>query len=142
MKKKIIFIVVAILVLVMLGLVVYLFNNKGAKEYQNTLSRNDTFDRFIMLVENGEYEEAKKLTTGDFNANLSTIKDIEISKKQKDYDLSDENKFVYVDKYEVGYYKVTTKYNFELEKTEYGWKISSFYDEVTDNENELNSLIY
>lgn len=103
---------------------------------------NDTFDRFIALVESSEYEEAKKLTTKTFNADLSTIKDIKISKKQKDYELSNKNKYVYVDTYEIGYYKMVAKYNFELEKTEQGWKISNFYDEITNNQDELNTLIY
>ena len=93
-------------------------------------------------MKNGEYEEAKKFTTENFNANLSTIKDIKISEKTKDYELSDENKIVFVDIYEVGYYKMTTKYYFEIENTNYGWKINDFYDEVTDNEDEVKSIIY
>lgn len=135
-------IIISIIILIIIGLIGYIIFNNNFKEYNNNLSKYDTFDRFIMLVEEGKYEEAKKFTTKNFNANLSSIKDIKISKKTKDYDLSDENKFVYVDVFEVGYYKMTTTYYFEFEKTNYGWKINNFYDEVTNNEDELNSLIY
>lgn len=141
-KTKTIFIVAIILILVVLIFTVYLIKNNAEVGYKNTLSINDTFDRFIALVESSEYEEAKKLTTKTFNADLSTIKDIKISKKQKDYELSNEKKYVYVDTYEIGYYKMVTKYNFELEQTKQGWKISNFYDEITNNEDEINSLIY
>lgn len=139
MKKKTIVVIALLIIIALIGYVIF---NNNAREYKNNLSRNDTFDRFITLVEEGKYEEAKKFTTKNFSANLSSIKNIKISKKQKNYELSNENTFVYVDVFEVGYYKMTTTYYFELQKTNYGWKIDKFYDKVADNEDELNSLIY
>lgn len=140
MEKKTIFVIV--LIIVIIALIGYVIFNSNERKYKNNLSRNDTFDRFITLIEEGKYEEAKKFTTKNFSANLSSIKNIKISQKQKDYELSNENTFVYVDVFEVGYYKMTTTYYFELQKTNYGWKIDKFYDEVADNEDEVNSLIY
>ena len=139
MQKKTIVVIALLIIIALIGYVIF---NNNEKEYKNNLSRNDTFDRFITLVEEGKYEEAKKFTTKNFSANLSSIKNIKISKKQKNYELSNENTFVYVDVFEVGYYKMTTTYYFELQKTNYGWKIDKFYDKVADNEDELNSLIY
>lgn len=138
-RKKIIVVIILLIIVALIGYAIF---NNNENEYKNSLSKNDTFDRFITLIEEGKYEEAKKFTTKNFNANLSSIKDIKISKKQKNYELSNENKFVYIDVFEVGYYKMTTTYYFELQKTNYGWKIDKFYDEVVNNEDELNLLIY
>lgn len=126
--------------LILLIILIGLFFINRSTTYKNNLSKSDTFDRFITLVENGEYEEAKKLTDKNFTTSLSTIKDIGFSKMKKNYELSNETKFVYIKTITIGYYEMTTTYYFELENTRNGWKIAKFYDDITDNERELNSL--
>lgn len=139
-KTNIVIIVIVAIVVLIIG-IVFTFNKKNSEQY-NTLSKEDTFDRFIILVEEGNYEEAKKYTTDTFKADFSTIKNIKFSRRNRDYDLSNGNEFVYVDVYEEGYYKMTTTYSFKLENTNYGWKITNFHDEYSDNMEEVNSLIY
>ena len=140
--KKTNIIIIIMLAIVILAIGIILIINKANKEYNNTLSKEDTFDRFLVLVEDGNYEEAKKYITDTFSTDLSTIKNLKFSVRNRDYDLSNENKFVYIDVYEEGYYKMTTTYSFKLEETNYGWKITNFNDEYSDNMEEVNSLIY
>lgn len=138
MKKNTIITIIIILIFASIGLFLFIKKANNA----NNLTELDTFDKFILLVEKGEYEEAQKYTTNNFKSDLSIIKDMNISKKQKDYQLSTNNKFVYIDEYELGWYRRTTKYIFELKDTKNGWKIDKFYDEITTNQDELNALIY
>ena len=137
--KKYRTIIILILIVLIIAVTIFLINSN--KEIKNNLSKNDTFDRFIELTEEGEYEDAKKLTTENFSTDLSLIKGIRISNLKKDYDLSSENKFVYVNVEEIGYYKVTTQYCFELKETKTGWKINNFFDIVEDNSEDVNELI-
>lgn len=138
MKKNLI-IGIIIIVVVLIGVLLVV---KNQAEYNNPLSSSDTFDRFIILVEKGEYEEAKKLTTDDFNGDYSLIRKIGISKKTPDKDLSSSTKYVYLDEEEIGYYKTITRYSFELINTTNGWKLNNYTWDVSSNEDELNSLIY
>ncbi len=108
----------------------------------NKLSKSDTFDTFIRLVEKEEYEEAKKYTTSNFKEDLSYINFIKISKIRKDYNASSENKYVYKTTTEAGYYKANFTYTFELKETINGWKIDSFKEEITDNSDEVYNLIH
>lgn len=126
MKKKKTWIIIAIVCIVIIGVIILIKD-------RNNLSAQDTFDRFIGLVENGEYEEAKKYTTSNFTNDLSNIKDLKISKMSKNYKLSEENKYIY---------KQTTKlfdlimediYTFELKETFMGWKIDTYKYEINDN---------
>lgn len=139
MKKNIIIIICISILVILITLIFVLLNDK--KELKNELSREDTFNTFISLTEKGDFKEAKTYTTNNFNASLSRIKDIEFSNRKRNYELSNYNTFVYTDVYEIGYYKMITTYYFELKQTSNGWKIDNFYDEISNNESELNLII-
>lgn len=136
-NNKTVWILGIILILIIGIIIVSIF----AKE-SNKLSKNDTFDTFIRLVEKEEYEEAKKYTTSNFKEDLSYINFIKISKIRKDYNANSENKYVYKTSTEAGYYKANYTYTFELKETINGWKVDSFKEEITDNSNEVYNLIH
>lgn len=116
----------------------------GISSNSNKLSSKDTFDTFIRLVEDGKYEEAKKYTTSNFTNNLSNIKDLKISKMNKDYKLSKENKYVYKQTTKLLDFIMEDIYIFELKETFTGWKIDKFKRDMKDNGDELYNynLVY
>ena len=61
---------------------------------------------------------------------------------KKDYNASSDNKYVYKTSTEAGYYKVDYVYTFELKETIEGWKIDSFKEDITDNNDEVYNLIW
>lgn len=123
-KKKI---AITVFITVCIISVFLIVNNR------NELSSKDTFDTFIRLVENGEYEKAKKYTTSNLTADLSNLKDLKVSKMKKDYNLSSEQKYVYRDSIEIENYKIEDVYTFELKETFMGWKIDAYKYEINDN---------
>lgn len=131
-KKKII--IIAIIIVCVIA-VFFIVNSK------NKLSSKDTFDTFIRLVEEGEYEKAKKYTTNNVTVSLSNIKDLKISSMKKDYNLSSENKYVYRQNTKIANYNMEDIYTFELKETFMGWKIDSFKQDINDKLEEDNQLV-
>lgn len=126
MEKKKTGIIIAIVCIIIIGVIILIKD-------RNNLSAQDTFDRFIRLVENGEYEEAKKYTTSNFTNDLSNIKDLKISKMSKNYKLSEENKYVYKKTTKLFNLTMEDTYTFELKETFTGWKIDTYKYEINDN---------
>lgn len=141
MKKTVVALVIILIIVVLVG-IIKINTNNDITEYKNTLSKEDTFQMFIKLIEDANYEEAKKYTASSFNSDLSSIRSYQISKKNKNTELSSENIFIFTEKKEIGYYNTTINYYFELQETKNGWKILNFYDEYSDNSEEINNLIY
>lgn len=119
-SKKIISGVILLIVLIML--VIFICN-------YNPLSKNDTVDKFLTLVNYSEYNDAKKYISSDFKTDLSTIRKDNLlgltsfSVSYKDYKLGN-NKVAYIID-DRGFGKMVIAI-FECKKTILGWKIINY----------------
>lgn len=95
----------------------------------NPLSKDETVDKFLTLVNYSEYNDAKKYISSDFKTDLSTIRKDNLygltsfSTSYKNYKL-DNNKVAYIID-DGGFGKMIIAI-FECKKTTLGWKIVDY----------------
>lgn len=111
---------------VILGIVIIVFIIN-----YNTLSKQETVEKFLHLVSQSEYQKAKKYITSNFEWDLSAVK-----KKELEYADSFTYKYgdYYLDNnYDVAYIHINSKetkfmaiYKFKLKQTIWGYKIDKY----------------
>ena len=112
--------IIALIIFVILFIIIFNYN---------PLSKDETVDKFLTLVNCSEYNDAKKYISSNFKTDLSTIKKDNLygltsfSVSYKNYKL-DSNKVAYIID-DRGFGKMIIAI-FECEKTILGWRIIDY----------------
>lgn len=118
--RNIIIGIIVLIILVILFIVTF---------YYNPLSKNETVDKFLTLINYSEYNEAKKYISSDLKTDLSTIRKDNLlgltsfSVSYKNYKLG-HNRVAYIID-DGGFGKMVIAI-FECKKTILGWKIVNY----------------
>ncbi len=103
----------------------------------NTLSKQETVEKFLYLVSESEYQKAKKYITSNFEWDLASVKKKELEYKESftykygDYYLKDDYDiaYIYINMEDIKWMAI---YKFKLKHTILGYKIDNYDYEYTD----------
>lgn len=97
----------------------------------NSLSKQETVEKFINLVSISEYEQAKKYITSNFEWDLSSVKRKEFENKESftykygNYYLDNNYDIAYIDA-NLKETKFMSIYKFKVKQTIFGYKIDNY----------------
>lgn len=111
-KRKILFIILFIIIIALVAFFIL----------RNKMTAEETVSKFMYLVENKEYEKAKKLTSEELE-HLDLLSNVKPSKLS--FKFTEDKKEAETLFFEEGISQ--TKLYIELDKTIMGWKIKKFY---------------